>query len=75
MDYQTGEPIQVGDTVTLHGMAGVVVFSIDGDAYTDQFPRAEWSYLAEGVGIMTDEAGLIHVTSNNDLALIARQSG
>jgi len=75
MLFQSGDAVRVGDAVMLHGMAGVVVFSIDDREYAQDYPSGEWEYLGEGVGVLTQEAGLIHIVSNDDLALIARKDG
>lgn len=57
------------------GAEGVVVFSIDTDEYTADFPKAQWRYLARGVMIDFPKHGLIHFEKDEpDLALIRRAS-
>lgn len=77
MTYPDGQPVRVGDVVALGAdQAGEVVCSIDDDAYTDAYPRAEWAYLAQGVLIRFPAYGLIHYRqAEPDLRLVARASG
>ena len=70
MLYRTGEPVATGDMVDIDGMTGVVVFAVDRRDYSDEYPEAEWSYLGAGVGVLTEEAGLVHVLENENLTLI-----
>lgn len=42
MLFQNGEPVRVGDAVTLHGMAGIAVFSIGGREYAQGYPKDVW---------------------------------
>jgi len=70
MQYESGEIIRTGDVVILHGMSGYVVFCIETNDYSDDYPEAHWSYLGEGIGILTEEAGLIHIQSHEDLVLV-----
>jgi hypothetical protein len=75
LTYQSGERVQVGDVVTYHGEAGVVMFiSIDktGDAamdwYLDQWPDG-------GFMIDAEQFGNVFITdpSEEDLVLISRK--
>jgi ribosomal 30S subunit maturation factor RimM len=72
MHYETGQEIKVGDIVDMHGMAGRVVFNIEGGSYADDYPEGAWSFLQRGVGVVTEEAGLIHTETVEDLVLIKR---
>jgi hypothetical protein len=46
------------------GMTGVVVAALISDEkFTDSHPAEEWAQLAEGVLVLTDEAGLVHYPS------------
>jgi len=50
-----------------------VVFSIDTDEYTDEFPKAHWEYLTRGVMIDFTKSGLTYIEEDApDLALIRR---
>jgi hypothetical protein len=74
MRYSDGREVRAGDRVRLWGDCyGVVVFSVDGDEYTPEYPREQWSYLGNGVMIDSDKAGLIHYTEpDEDLVLMER---
>jgi hypothetical protein len=74
VNYIDGTPIRMGDLVALgEDRGGVVVCSIDDDAYTKDHPKAEWSYLGRGVLIEFPRYGLIHYeTPEPDLELISR---
>lgn len=74
MKYKSGEVAKVGDVVQLwEGNLGEVVCSIDTGEYSEDYTFNEWSYLKEGILIMSDNAGLIHkVSSDEDLKLIKR---
>jgi hypothetical protein len=76
MNYTDGQEIRLWDRVvfddddTVHG---VVVFSIDTDEYSPQFPREQWSHLGHGVMLVTDQMGPIHYDSSADeLRLVGR---
>ena len=74
LKYLDGQEIRLGDTVRMDGGGeGVVVFSIDTDEYTDEFPKAHWEYLTRGVMIDFPKYGLIHFDKDDpELALIRR---
>lgn len=62
MRYENGSVIQPGDIVEIDGKySGQVVASMDTSQY---LPGEEaWAYLAEGIMVMTNFAGLVHYTS------------
>lgn len=75
MKYADGVEIRQGDRVRLYGVqTGVVVFSVDTDEYSDEFPKDEWAYLKSGVMVKTDNGALIHLvyTDANDPNEITR---
>ncbi len=74
MNYSDGTPLKVGDVVGLgEDRNGVVVCSIDDDAYTDRFTKDNWSHLGRGVMIEFPMWGLIHYEEPEpDLELVAR---
>jgi len=47
----TEKEICVGDKVRYAGSPGVIVFVIEDDSYSDQYPKDNWSYLGQGLGI------------------------
>ena len=59
MRYITGAEIRRGDRVSLSGRRGVVVLSVDGDDYSDDFPRDDWAGLKQGVLVEFEEIGLM----------------
>lgn len=77
MKYKTSEDVRIGDRVKLKdGTEGVVVFCIDSNEYSEEYPEAEWNYLNEGAMIKFDKLGLVHYSSSDDeLELISRSQG
>ena len=74
MNYSSGEIAKIGDLVELwEGNIGTVVCSIDTNEYSPDYPVKDWSYLSEGILIMSEAGGLIHKTnSDDDLKFIKR---
>ncbi|UUZ46646.1 hypothetical protein LP420_22335 [Massilia sp. B-10] len=71
MKYQNGRTIRLGNKVKLGLDEGVVVFSIDTDEYSVEFPQAEWCYLARGIMVRFPQLGLVHFEFDSpDLAPI-----
>lgn len=59
------ESIRLNDKLKLSNSdVGVVVCNIDGNEYSDKYPRSDWQYLARGILVETEQAGLIHLTSD-----------
>lgn len=75
MRYITGEVARVGDAVSeLDGLRGTVVCSIDTAEYSVSYPKAQWSYLKEGIMIEFDQIGLVHYVDPAGLIFIDRGS-
>ena len=73
--YPTGEEVRVGDIVRYGDTQGRIVFIVNTDSYSDNYPKEEWDYLEEGFGVETEKYGLIHdMISSEDLQLIKRNS-
>lgn len=74
MKYFDGQEIHIWDRVSAwEGSLGIVVFSVDGDEYSAQFPKASWQHLTSGVMIDTEGGGLIHYDSPDaELRLLSR---
>jgi hypothetical protein len=53
------------------GLRGRVVANIDHDEFGPECPRSEWVYLAHGIIVMTDEAGLVHYPNADELTPIS----
>ena len=61
MRYPDGTDIRVGDKIKIaDDDLGVIVFSIDTNEYSADFPAQEWSYLKSGIMIRSDKMGLVH---------------
>ena len=66
MKYPDGTEARLGDHVQFsNGEQGIVVFSIDTNEYSTDFPREQWSYLTRGVMIKTDTGALVHYEDPN----------
>lgn len=76
MKYSDGQEVLIGDKVQLgNDRDGVVVCSIDHDAYSQLHPREKWSYLKKGVVIEFPSYGLIHYEDPEiDLIFLSRGS-
>lgn len=74
MRYRSGELARLGDRVRLGDQQGTVVFSIDTDEFTSDYPREAWAdFLKEGIMIEFQEYGLIHyVEPDEDLEFVSR---
>lgn len=74
MKYSDGQQIKLWDKVKLgQDEGGMVVCSIDGGEYSDDYPKSQWGYLKKGVMINFPLYGLIHYEeAEPDLQLIAR---
>ena len=58
----------LGDAVVDRGgLKGRVVANIDRDEFSPEYPRTEWGYLARGILVHTDEAGIVHYESVDEL--------
>jgi hypothetical protein len=71
MNYRDGRKIRLGDHVRLQNKeVGVVIFSIDTDEYSVEYPKCDWSYLGSGVMVRTSKGALIHLdgTRENELS-------
>jgi len=78
MKYPDGAEARLGDRVKFsNGECGTIVFSIDTDEYSVDFPKEEWSYLARGVMIKTDAGALVHYEDPNidEIILLERGKG
>ena len=62
MTYSNGARVSLGDRVSTDGGDGHfgTVVAVIGEAYSKTHPASEWSYLAQGILVATDGAGLIH---------------
>ena len=74
MKYPDGQDVRLGDRVKLgQDDGGMVVASMDTDEYSDEHPKAQWSYLKKGVMIEFPQYGLIHYEeAEPDLRLVSR---
>ena len=66
MKYPDGTEARLGDRVQLsNGESGTVVFSIDTDEYSADFPKEQWNYLARGIMVKTDAGAFVHFEEPN----------
>ena len=76
MKYADGQLVLLGDQVTLGGESGIVVFSIDTNQYSAEYPEdCNGGYLKKGVMFKFEAYGLIHyedADEEEDLVLVAR---
>jgi len=71
MRDRRGRLIRLGDRVRIGGdISGVVVFSLDTGEFGAGFPEAEWRYLARGIMLRTERAGLVHLPESDEDTLI-----
>lgn len=47
-------------------MVGTVVFSIDTDEFSSEFPKLDWEYLGRGIMVETEQAGLVHLADTGE---------
>jgi hypothetical protein len=47
-------------------VTGLVVFSIDTDEYSLEFPKEDWEHLGRGIMVQTENAGLIYIEKLDD---------
>ena len=66
MKYPDGTESRLGDRVRFsNGEMGIVIFSIDANEYSAEYPKEQWSYLGKGVMIKTDKGALVHYHDPN----------
>ena len=71
--YSTGEEIHGGDRVRYVGCSGTVVFVIDRNEYSPEFPVGHWSSHSSGFVVQTSALGLVLLlAADEDLELIGR---
>ena len=68
--------MRLGDEVVDRGgVKGRVVADIDHDEFSPECPRQQWAYLARGVLVKTNEAGLVHYENADELTPAEKSSG
>jgi len=61
MKYRNGIQIQVEDQIQFDNYdTGKVVCDIGNSHYTEQYTKNNWSYLKEGILVVSYEIGLLH---------------
>jgi hypothetical protein len=75
MKYKNGDSVRIGDRVRMKdGPEGVVVFCVDCNEYSLDYPQDQWDYLGKGVMVKFNDLGLVHYESYDDeLELMSRQ--
>lgn len=70
MNYEDGTEARCGDKVRISAsQTGFIVFSIDTNEYSTDFPKGDWEYLKAGVMVRLENGALVHITSWHDLEL------
>jgi hypothetical protein len=65
--FTKGKQIRLGDRVMVaNHVTGIVVFSIDTDEYSPEFPKADWENLGHGIMVQTENAGLTYIAELSD---------
>ncbi len=60
--FAKGKQIRLGHRVMIaQHVKGVVVFSIDTDEYSAEFPKSDWEHLRRGIMVQTENDELIYV--------------
>lgn len=63
--------MEIGQTVIDRGgLKGRIVANLDRNHFSPECPESEWSYLNQGVIVMTAEAGLVHYESTHELTAV-----
>jgi len=81
MRYHDGQPIHVGDVVTIDVRhQGTVVACIEDGTYLQPHTNEQWTHLRQGVLIDTSFGGLLHYPDEDALVsdqveLLRRQHG
>jgi len=69
MRYHDGQPIHVGDVVTIDVRhEGTVVACIEDGIYLHPHTKEQWTHLSKGVLIDTSFGGLVHYPDQDALA-------
>jgi len=69
MRYHDGQPIHVGDVVTVDVRhQGTVVACIEDGIYLHPHTKEQWTHLRQGVLIDTSFGGLVHYPDEDALA-------
>jgi hypothetical protein len=62
-----GTLIRLGNRVSIrNAIEGVVVFSIDTDEFSTEFPKDKWVYLGRGIMAETERFGLVHLEETDE---------
>jgi hypothetical protein len=60
--FAKGKQVRLGHRVMIaQHVKGVVVFSIDTDEYSAEFPKSNWEYLGRGIMVQTENDGLVYL--------------
>ena len=59
--YKDGIEVHAGDRVFYCGQAGMVVFVVDHDEYTPEYPKEEWDFIKTGFMILLENGARLHL--------------
>ena len=66
MRFTDGTQIRINDFVEVSdGIEGEVVFSIDTNEYSSEFPSDQWKYLNQGIMLKLIDGTLIHYSGES----------
>jgi hypothetical protein len=72
--YATGDAVQLGDRVGVSGVEGSVMFVVERDEWSAEFPKNDWCYLKRGFMVKEDDGTLIHYEeADESVALLGRR--
>jgi hypothetical protein len=58
--YSDGTEARLGDRVRIsNGETGKIVFSLDTDEFTAEYPKRDWAHLKSGVMVLTTGGALV----------------
>jgi len=75
MHYTDGKEVKLGDLIRFADRElGEVVFSLDTNEFSVEFPMKEWEYLKRGVMVRMSSGNMFHFTdfSNEEAILESR---
>lgn len=66
-----GRQVRLGDRIDIGSAEqGVVVFSLDTDEFAEDFPKAEWEYLGQGIMVLMDGGALVFLDGPDEHTVV-----
>ena len=73
--YASGEDVLVGDRVRCAGAMGTVMFVVERDQWSEEFPGDQWRYLERGFMVKEDDGTLIHYDQPDSCTELVSRAG